>query len=144
MDGSGASSGEAERTRSTDPHHYLLPLIFSGPVLPTGPAGLSRCRRRGTLGGLGARGSHCWGGSVSCLRVQKKAANREYSAAPMLPALPCLSRCRRQLFCLQTVSIICRASKNDVLNTARAEALNQINSFLIPQAFEFSALPKNC
>lgn len=58
--------------------------------------------------------------------------------------LPAASRRGRQPLGLQTVSILCRASKNAVLNTARAGARNQINSFVIPQAFEFSALPKNC
>lgn len=64
-----------------------------------------------------------------------KAANPEYSPAPL--TLP-------QPLCLQRVSTLCRASKNDVLNTARAEALNQINSFLILRAFESPALLEDC
>lgn len=39
----GGGSGGAERTRSSDPQHELLPLVRSGPALATGPAGFGGC-----------------------------------------------------------------------------------------------------
>lgn len=101
----------------------------------------------GCSGGLEPGGVTAWGGSpglVSSLRgtvwVQLLFKKQQIENIP-LPLCFLLSPVSLPQ---KTVSIICRASKNDVLNTAQAEALNQINSFLIPRAFEFSALSKNC
>lgn len=140
----GGGSGGAQRTRGSDPQPGLLPFIRPAPLSATGPARFpacsgdseprdaSLCRSPGSVSPLGGqRGSN---------RSWKSSKSRIFS---------CSCACRSpaslpQPLCLQTVSILCRASKNDVLNTARAEALNQINSFLILQAFESSALLEDC
>lgn len=86
-------------------------------------------------------------GSVSRLGGQRGSSRSWKSSKSRIFSWSCASRSPVSLpqpLCLQTVSILCRASKNDVLNTARAEALNQINSFLILQAFESSALLEDC